>query len=69
MVCPIGGISIDPVTNTAFKCELCEGDPECVKICDLQAISYIPIDKLDISFKRAKSEKISELFILMQSLR
>jgi Fe-S-cluster-containing dehydrogenase component len=69
MVCPIGGIGIDPVTNTAFKCELCEGDPECVKICDLQAISFVPMDKLDISIKRTKSEKISELFTLIARTR
>jgi Fe-S-cluster-containing hydrogenase component 2 len=68
MVCPIGGISIDPITNTAFKCELCDGDPECAKTCDLQALSYIPIDKLDISLKRSKAEKISEFFSLIREI-
>ncbi|MCW4050994.1 MAG: 4Fe-4S dicluster domain-containing protein [Candidatus Bathyarchaeota archaeon] len=69
MICPIGGVSIDPVTNVAFKCDLCDGDPECVKYCDVEAITYVPLDKLDVSMKRAKAEKLSELFTLMQSLR
>jgi Fe-S-cluster-containing hydrogenase component 2 len=69
MVCPIGGISIDPSTHLAFKCDLCDGDPECVKYCDVEAISFVPLDKLDISMKRAKSAKISELFSLMKTLR
>jgi anaerobic carbon-monoxide dehydrogenase iron sulfur subunit len=68
MACPIGGISIDPVSNVAFKCELCDGDPECVKYCDAEAITYVPLDKLDASMKRSKSRKISELYSLMRSL-
>jgi Fe-S-cluster-containing hydrogenase component 2 len=69
MACPVGGINIDPVTDTAFKCDLCNGDPECVKVCDPGAIKYVSKDLLDLTLKRAKSEKITELFALMQSLR
>ena len=69
MACPIGGVSIDPVTNVAFKCDLCGGDPECVKICDLEAITYVPKDVMDLAMKRAKSQRLSELFELMQALR
>jgi carbon-monoxide dehydrogenase iron sulfur subunit len=68
MACPIGGISIDPVSNVAFKCELCDGDPECVKYCDAEALSYISLDKLDASMKRSKSSKVSELYALMRSI-
>ena len=68
MACPIGGISIDPVSNTAFKCDLCDGDPECVKYCDIEALTYVSLDKLDQSIKRSKSSKISELYALMRSL-
>lgn len=68
MACPIGGISIDPVNNTAFKCDLCGGDPECVKYCDIEALTYVSLDKLDQSMKRSKSSKISELYALMRSL-
>ena len=66
LACPIGGISIDPVSATAFKCEICDGDPECVKYCDAEAITYVHLDKLDSSMKRSKSEKISELYSLMR---
>jgi carbon-monoxide dehydrogenase iron sulfur subunit len=69
MVCPVGGVSIDPVTEVASKCDLCGGDPECVKYCDAEAIRYVPVGKLDSSLKRARSSKLSELFALMESLR
>lgn len=64
VACPIGGVSLDPVENVAFKCDLCDGDPECVKYCEPQAISYVPKDKLDLKTKRAKSKRFSELFLL-----
>jgi Fe-S-cluster-containing hydrogenase component 2 len=59
---------MDPVTNLAFKCDLCDGDPECVKYCEPKAISYVDKDKLDLRTKRAKSKRFSELFNLMQSI-
>ena len=68
VACPIGGVSMDPVTNLAFKCDLCDGDPECVKYCEPKAISYVDKDKLDLRTKRAKSKRFSELFKLMQSI-
>ncbi len=69
MICPIGGIFIDPVTNLAYKCDLCDGDPECVKYCDLEAIKFVPKDLADLSRKRSSSERLSELLSLMESLR
>ena len=68
IVCPIGGVNIDPVTNVAYKCDLCDGDPECVKCCYLEAITYMPKDRVDLTTKRAKSKKISELYALMRSI-
>jgi len=68
MACPIGGISIDPVTQVAYKCDLCSGDPECAKYCDPEAITYIPKEKADLQRKREKSRRLSELFALMESL-
>lgn len=64
VACPIGGISLDPVKDVVFKCDLCKGDPECVKYCEPQAISYVSKDKLDLQTKRAKSKRFSELFLL-----
>ncbi|MFC1993931.1 4Fe-4S dicluster domain-containing protein [Chloroflexota bacterium] len=37
--CPYGAIRLTP-DNELIKCDLCQGDPECVKICEPQAIMY-----------------------------
>jgi carbon-monoxide dehydrogenase iron sulfur subunit len=33
-------IKISPITTKAFKCDLCGGDPTCVKVCSSGAITY-----------------------------
>jgi len=39
--CSFGAIFFDPENQKAFTCDLCQGDPECVKVCMLpEALSY-----------------------------
>ncbi|MEK7449476.1 MAG: 4Fe-4S dicluster domain-containing protein [Planctomycetota bacterium] len=37
-VCPYAAITI--MDNEIIKCDLCNGDPKCVKVCSTQAIRY-----------------------------
>lgn len=42
--CPIyGAIKIDPESNKALKCDICDGDPACVKFCPTKAVKLIKI--------------------------
>jgi carbon-monoxide dehydrogenase iron sulfur subunit len=38
--CPFGAMDYNPVERVAFKCDLCGGDPECVKYCIPGALSF-----------------------------
>lgn len=40
--CPYAMTSLDPDTHKATKCDLCGGDPECVKICPAGALHLVP---------------------------
>ena len=42
--CPFGGVGVNPHTGKVFKCELCDGDPECVKACQDDAILFLEPD-------------------------
>ena len=44
-VCPYGVITIDPVKKVALKCDLCGGDPECVKHCPDKVLMYAKPEK------------------------
>lgn len=39
VACPMGGIHLDKEENIVFLCDLCGGDPECVKWCSREALT------------------------------
>jgi len=40
VVCPFGAIYYDDEKKIFYKCDLCGGEPECVKWCFTKAIEY-----------------------------
>src|SRR4030042_4901794 len=38
--CPYGVVGIDPITRHALICDLCNGNPECIKWCFTRAIVF-----------------------------
>ena len=39
--CPFGALGFDPVDKKVIKCDLCDGDPQCVRFCETEAIRYV----------------------------
>ena len=40
--CPFNAIYVDPTAKSkAYHCDLCGGDPQCVKLCSVGAISIV----------------------------
>ncbi len=58
--CPYGGIRASR-ENTVLKCDLCGGDPECVKFCVIQAISFAPRKPQKVTQARKSLEPFSSL--------
>ena len=50
-VCPYGVATIDPASKKASICDLCGGEPECVKICPENALIYVDSEKAAV-YKR-----------------
>ena len=48
-VCPYGVIHEHPERKVAFKCDLCEGDPQCIAFCQNQYVLAVglKVDKAD----------------------
>ena len=40
LICPIEGVMFDTISGKAVKCNLCKGEPKCVKVCDRGALKY-----------------------------
>lgn len=44
--CPFGAMKLDKQKAKSYKCDVCGGDPECVKVCEPRAIEYLGMEML-----------------------
>ena len=58
-VCPFGAMSYNTIDNKVFKCDLCDGDPQCVRFCDEDAIEYVDATDVSVDKKREAAERLS----------
>ena len=42
VACPFGAMRYDSSRKKVFKCQLCDGDPQCVKFCPNEALKFLP---------------------------
>jgi carbon-monoxide dehydrogenase iron sulfur subunit len=62
LACPFGGAAINPLSGQIFKCELCNGEPECAKFCEDKAIMYLEPDVALMNKKRNALQNYAALF-------
>ena len=62
IACPVGATLYDPVANIVAKCDLCQGDPQCVKLCPSGAISYQAASVSSLSKRKASAARFTEVF-------
>ena len=51
--CPSAAIFYDSVTSKVIKCDTCDGDPECAKVCYTRALLWVETENID-KFEREK---------------
>jgi Fe-S-cluster-containing hydrogenase component 2 len=61
VACPFGGLGLDTVTRRVIKCDLCDGDPMCVRFCDPGALQFIAASSVNLMKKRDAGRKLSEV--------
>lgn len=63
IACPLGGISLNTLAGHSEKCDLCGGDPLCVKFCGYGAIEYITEEEAALKCKKEAVRKLPELLV------
>jgi Fe-S-cluster-containing hydrogenase component 2 len=63
IACPFGAIGFDEDKKIFFKCDLCMGDPECIKWCFTQAVRYSTSLNVNTTkkIKMAKKEATAQI--------
>ena len=59
--CPFGAVRYNKDKGKSFKCELCEGDPQCVKFCPTAALKFLPKELANIPKINTLAKKYIEL--------
>jgi carbon-monoxide dehydrogenase iron sulfur subunit len=70
--CPFGAMSFDVVDKQVIKCDLCDGDPQCVRFCEVKALEYVDADSVSALKKRDAAHRLSvaekEAAVLLQQM-
>ncbi|MBW6485885.1 MAG: 4Fe-4S dicluster domain-containing protein [Syntrophobacterales bacterium] len=51
-ICPFGAMNYNTMARKVFKCDLCDGDPQCARFCEVKAIEFVTADKVSSLKKR-----------------
>jgi Fe-S-cluster-containing hydrogenase component 2 len=51
-VCPFGAMHFVPSDRKVIKCDLCDGDPQCVRFCDVKAVDFV--EALDVGLNKGR---------------
>ena len=57
--CPFGAMGYNPQRGLVFKCDFCQGDPQCTRFCDTKAIEYVDATNV----QRARMRKSAAIFL------
>jgi len=60
-VCPFGAMSFNIIDRKVFKCDLCDGDPQCVRFCDRKAVDFVSPDEVSVDKRRTAAERLSKV--------
>lgn len=60
--CPMGNINYSPRQKRIMKCDLCGGDPACVKYCPTRAIEFVEGTESNMNKKKIIASKFKGLF-------
>lgn len=58
-VCPFGARNYNTIDKVILKCDLCGGDPQCVRFCEVKAVDFINADRLSQSKKKDAAKRLS----------
>ena len=57
-VCPFGAMSYNVTDRKVFKCDLCGGDPQCARFCEVKAVEFKNAENLNQQKKRDAAARL-----------
>jgi anaerobic carbon-monoxide dehydrogenase iron sulfur subunit len=57
-VCPFGAMHFVAADRKVIKCDLCDGDPQCVRFCDVKAVNLVDAGDVSLSKGREAAKRL-----------
>jgi Fe-S-cluster-containing hydrogenase component 2 len=58
-VCPFGAMSFNVIDRCVIKCDLCGGNPQCVRFCDVKAVDFVDAGGVGLKKTRQAAQRLS----------
>jgi anaerobic carbon-monoxide dehydrogenase iron sulfur subunit len=59
--CPFGVMQFNEQRGRTFKCDLCGGDPQCVRFCEPKAIEYVEAGEFALNRMREAAKRFASV--------
>ena len=59
LACPFGVPFFDKPEHVTVKCDFCDGNPQCVRFCDVGAVKYVDAAEVNSERQYEDAEKLS----------
>ncbi len=59
-MCPFSATTYNALDPKVIKTDLCDGDPQCARFCEVQAIEYVSAADVSIDIKRDAALRLKE---------
>ncbi len=57
--CPFGAMGFNPDSRKVYKCDFCDGDPQCARFCETKAVEYVEAPQQAATKQLAAAEKLT----------
>ncbi len=58
-VCPFGAMHFNSIDRRVLKCDVCDGDPQCVRFCEVKAVTFVEADDVALLKSRKAANRVS----------
>jgi Fe-S-cluster-containing hydrogenase component 2 len=52
-------MNFNTTDRRVLKCDVCDGDPQCVRFCEVKAVEFIEADEVAIRKSRKAAQRVS----------
>jgi Fe-S-cluster-containing hydrogenase component 2 len=53
-------MNFNATDRRVLKCDVCDGDPQCVRFCEVQAVEFIDAGEVAIRKSRQAAQRVSD---------